>query len=203
MTTPPEASCDSPTAACGGDVVGTWMVTSSCLNITGELDLSSIGAGCAVGTITESTLEVTGSMTFGADGSVMDNTTTTGTMAVDLPYECREISGTVVTCDRLAPVISSTFGYASAECADDPASTDAETAACKCTATTDQGGAPGFVSKDASDSATYTATDTTLSLTYFDPVDYSYCVAEDILTMTPPTMNVTGTLAGEIVLQKM
>src|SRR5262245_40218129 len=38
-------SC-SNVAACGGSVVGTWTVMSSCLKVTGELDLALAGLNC-------------------------------------------------------------------------------------------------------------------------------------------------------------
>ena len=47
---------------CGGNVVGTWAVTSSCLTVSGQLDLSLIGAGCPSAPVTGS-LQVTGTLT--------------------------------------------------------------------------------------------------------------------------------------------
>src|SRR5204863_6615485 len=39
-------SCQNVTA-CGGDVTGTWTVMSSCLAVSGNLDISLLNAGCA------------------------------------------------------------------------------------------------------------------------------------------------------------
>src|SRR3954467_4012810 len=39
-------SCSNVTA-CGGDVVGAWTVSSSCLQVAGQLDLSGTSVGCA------------------------------------------------------------------------------------------------------------------------------------------------------------
>ena len=40
-------------SACGGSVVGTWTASSSCLSVSGQLDLSSFfGAGCSSAPVT-------------------------------------------------------------------------------------------------------------------------------------------------------
>ena len=57
------ASCPNVTA-CGGDVVGTWTVTSSCLKVSGNLDPSLVGAGCASAPVTGD-LQVSGTWTAG------------------------------------------------------------------------------------------------------------------------------------------
>src|SRR4029077_8462017 len=44
-------SCSNVTS-CGGNLVGTWAVTSSCLKVTGSLDLSLVGAGCPSAPVT-------------------------------------------------------------------------------------------------------------------------------------------------------
>src|SRR5262252_1806599 len=68
-------SCPNVTA-CGGNAVGTWTVASSCLTVAGTRDLSSIGLGCS-SPVTGS-LQVTGTLTIKADGTFVDNTTTSG-----------------------------------------------------------------------------------------------------------------------------
>src|SRR6266540_973482 len=55
------SSCPS-VEPCGGDVVGTWTVSSSCLTVTGELDLALVGAGCPSAPVTGS-LKVDGTWT--------------------------------------------------------------------------------------------------------------------------------------------
>src|SRR3954447_23352750 len=62
-----EASCSNGTP-CGGDVVGTWTVNSSCLKVTGTLDLMSFGAGCPTAPVTGS-FHVTGTFTANSDGT--------------------------------------------------------------------------------------------------------------------------------------
>src|SRR3954451_5746556 len=67
------APCPSVTA-CGGDVVGTWTVSSSCLTVSGALDLSLVGAGCPTAPVA-GTLAVTVTFTANADGTYLDDTT--------------------------------------------------------------------------------------------------------------------------------
>lgn len=48
---------------------------SSCLDVSGELDLSLVGAGCPSAPLTGS-LQVTGTFTANANGAYTDDTTT-------------------------------------------------------------------------------------------------------------------------------
>src|SRR5262249_17897747 len=73
------ASCSNVTA-CGGSVVGTWTVSSSCLRLGGTLDISNAGldpSSCKNVTIT-GTLNVTGTWTANANGTYTDGTSTSG-----------------------------------------------------------------------------------------------------------------------------
>jgi hypothetical protein len=52
-------------------------------------------------------------------------------------------------------------------------------------------------------SGTFTSAGNNLTMTAFGQnVEYSYCVAGNTLTMTPVTVNKTGTVEGPIVLTK-
>lgn len=190
-----EASCDNVTA-CGGDVVGTWAVAGSCLPITGDADVTGFGLNCTGGPI-EGALEVSGTITFGDDGKVTDNTVTSGQGVVAMPAACKEISGTTTTCERLeGPFINT--GWTTAECVD-----DAETEGCSCTVTADQTGAMAFLSLDPWTSASYSTADTTLTVSVFgDPWEYAYCVEDTQLTMSTQSVSKVGTLTGTIALLK-
>jgi hypothetical protein len=50
---------------CGGDVVGTWNLVTSCVN--GSAFASALGSGCPGATASASNLHVSGSITFAAD----------------------------------------------------------------------------------------------------------------------------------------
>jgi len=191
----PEASCEDPTPPCGGNLVGTWVVADSCVEVSGEVDMTLLGVGCDSGTVT-GMLQVSGTWSADAEGNFSDETVTTGESTVTLPPECLEVSGTTTTCGVLGSVLR-TLGFASATCQADDA-----TEGCICTATVDQAGGLGFVSEDVSESGTYSTAGDQLTLSYASDVDYSYCVSRDTLHITPSTVARTGTVMGEIVLQR-
>jgi hypothetical protein len=179
-------------------VVGTWTVAGSCLNVGEVVNMSSFGLGCSEAPIS-GTMEVSGSMTFNADGTFTDMTTTTGAAEILLPGSCLEVSGTVTQCTAIGSPLTSA-GFATVDCVD--AGPEPLTDGCTCAATLDQAAGPAFPSIDVKADGSYTTADTTLTASYFTDVEYSYCVAANILTMTPLTVGKTGTASGEIVLQK-
>jgi hypothetical protein len=100
-------SCPNVTA-CGGNLVGTWTVTSSCLNVTGNLDLALVGAGCPSAPVTGS-LQVTGTWTANADGTYSDDTLTSGseqfTLGPSCPYTEKESSKQFFSTFEFTPTI--------------------------------------------------------------------------------------------------
>ena len=180
------AAC-SNVVPCGGSVVGSWSVTSSCLTVSGQLDLTLAGLNCAPAPITGS-LQVTGTWTAKSDGTYADNTTTTGTETFQLAPACLMLSGTTTTCDGISGPLQG-LGFASVNC-----TTAAATGGCTCTATVNQMGGAGVVSVLASASGNYEASGNTLTIDGSSP--YSYCVAGSKMTWTPkPTSpTVTGTI---------
>jgi len=188
-----DASCSNVTP-CGGDLVGTWTVTSSCLDVSGEVDLSNFGLGCASAPVTGS-LRVSGSWTANADGTYSDNTTTMGVETLELPPSCLGTGGTIVLCPRIAAPLTS-LGYAAVTCAD-----SATNAGCACPATIYQPGGLGLAPMYPSASGQYTTAGSTLTITAGEQ-EYSYCVRGDTLTMTPQSAPTTGTLTGTVVLQR-
>jgi len=169
--------------ACGGSAVGTWTVSSSCLKVAGALDVQAkFGLTCPAGQITGS-LQVTGTWTGKADGTFTDNTTTTGTAQVTLPLACKTLSGTQVTCQRLGEQLATAF--ATATCMDDAASQG-----CSCSATIKQNGSMGLSSSDPQTAGNYTTANNAITITQ-DSSSYSYCVANNKLTLSP-----TGTSPG-------
>jgi hypothetical protein len=176
--------------ACGGEVVGTWKVTSSCLTLSGEMDMSLTGLGCrtvpAVGS-----LQVTGTWTAKANGTYTDNTTTTGSVTFPLSPACLTISSVQVECSKVGAALTA-VGWAVATC-----STNAS-GQCLCSAIANQSGGIGVVSPFASTSGDYTTSGSGLNTDDF--IDYWYCVSGNTLTLTPkPTIL---PLTGTVVLQK-
>jgi hypothetical protein len=194
-------NCPDPlpsTTPCGGDVVGTWAAASCPLMVTGQVDMTSLGLGCASAEVTSGSLQVTGTWTADSCGIFTDTTRTTGEQEVELPPSCLMVSGTTTSCDQVGDPVGSVLGYATFDCVD-----NAETGGCTCSATIDQEGGIGFVSIDASASGTYTTADSTLTTTVFGTdTEYAYCVSGNTLTMNVQTVSKTGTVMGALVLQK-
>jgi len=188
------ASCSASGAPCGGNVVGTWNVQSSCLTVSGNLDLALTGLNCPAPPVSGS-LQVTGSLTANANTTYTDNTTTTGTEHFMLAPACLMISGTTTTCDGITGPIQGGLGFPSLSC------TDAAGGGCSCTATIQQTGGVGLPSPAPSTTGNYATSGNTLTLTGGGgDARYSYCVAGSTLTVTPQG---TGpSVAGTIVLQK-
>jgi hypothetical protein len=185
-------SCPGGTP-CGGDLVGTWTVASSCLAVSGALDLSLIGAGCPSAPVTGS-LSVTGTFTANADGTYTDGTTTTGEEQFTLGPSCLVISSTPVTCSGAAGIIKN-LGYASVNC------TSAPGGGCNCSATAQQTGGLGVLSVAPSTSSNYTTAGNVVTISNDGgDVRYSYCVAGTTLIVSP--QGTTPTMTGTIVLQK-
>ena len=191
------ASCDRSVTPCGGDVVGTWQVTSSCLTVSGTMDVTPLGMGCTSLQITEGSLKVTGTWTNDANRTYTDDTLVTGTETLEMPGECLQISGTIITCDAIVVPIGAGLGYAELTCVDNDA-----TGGCTCRGKVDQRGGLG-VAPMVYPYATgnFTVADNTITVTP-DEQEYSYCVAGTTLVVTPKSVGTTGTVTGTIVLEK-
>lgn len=183
---------------CGGDLAGTWNVAMCELPITGVLDMMGFGLGCSTGMVTSGSLQITGAITFNADGTYTDNTVTTGEQTVELEKACLNISGTVTACDRVGGPVRDALGYVSFDCVD-----NAETEGCTCMGTIDQEGGLGLVSLDPYTEGSFTTMENNVSLEGEDEdTEYSYCVAEDTLVATFVTVGKIGTISAPIVMQK-
>ena len=183
-------SCSNVTP-CGGDVVGTRNVASSCLILSGDMDVTLAGLGCSTVPVTGS-LQVTGTWTANANGTYRDNTTTTGSITFPLDDSCLTISSVKVECSKIS-VVFTALGWATSTCS------IGASGKCYCSAAADQSGGIGVISPWASNSGTYNTSGSGLHVD--DSVEYSYCVSGNTLTLTPkPTiLPVTGT----VVLQKV
>ena len=174
---------------CGGSVVGTWNVTTSCLTLSGDMDGFLLYLGCSKVPVTGS-LKVTGTWTANADGTYSDNTSTTGSMTFPLATSCLTVSSAPVECSKMSGVFTAA-GWKTAEC-----STDAS-GQCNCSATANQKGGIGAIYANASDSGAYTTSGDGLNID--EEMDYSYC-SGNTLTLTPKSAVLP--LTGTIVLQK-
>jgi len=174
---------------CGGSAVGTWTVMSSCLRVTGSLNIAGFGLGCTSVSVTGS-LQVSGSWTGNGDGTYADNTTTSGTEQITIPAACLFVSGTTTTCDRIGGPLQA-LGYTSIDCV------DAAGGGCNCTATVQQTGSAGLLSSDPQTSGNFTTPNNVV--TTDSGAKYSYCVAGEKMTWTPQTTS--PTTMGTIVFQ--
>jgi hypothetical protein len=181
---------------CDGTVVGTWSVQSSCLTLSGQLDMTRLGIGCTFAPVQGGSLTVTGTWTARSDGTFEDNTITKGTIDFTLEAKCLQVSGTNTTCQGIPRALAVT-GF-TVTCA------DAADGGCNCSGSqTGQSGGMGVPLVFPSTVGDYTTSGNTLTASLGGPYStpYSYCVSGNTLTMTPQP---TGgpTYAGTIVLER-
>ena len=93
----------SNAAACGGSIVGTWTITSSCVSESGSM----FDSQCPSATVRSSGLTITGSVTYNADGTYSSTSTLNGSLYVTLPPSCLTSNGVTLTCDQLNQVVQS------------------------------------------------------------------------------------------------
>ncbi|MEO6598921.1 MAG: arabinofuranosidase catalytic domain-containing protein [Polyangiaceae bacterium] len=182
------ATC-SNVAACGGMLVGTYTATTSCLAVSGMLDMSNFGLGCKSAPITGS-LNVTGTFTANADGSYVDNTMTTGTATIEMGPACLNVSNTTTTCDR----VSSPFPAQGLN----GTCVDSASGGCTCSVTVQQTGSIGLPVATPSTTGNFSTAANVLTLD--ETTKYSYCVAGDKLNIAAQGA-VLGTTTGSIELQ--
>lgn len=174
------ASCDV-VSACGGDIVGTWAVTASCL--TASKDLSSICAGASA-TVAYT---FTGTVTYGADQSFTPALTLTATAHEYYPSGCAPFG---MTCAELGQAGADAASVVSQSC-----SLDA-TGACNCDSVQDAttSNIPGTysVSGDVLTTMQGSATATAVQ----------YCVQGGVLHQIVPPGDGGLQAAGDIVFAK-
>ena len=181
-------SCPA-TEACGGSVVGVWTVKSSCLTVTGNLNLGDFGAGCRFEPITGD-LKVTGTLTVNANKTYTDNTMTTGHVQFPLEPSCLVISSTPVNCAMAAGLIGS-MGYSQLTC------TPNAGGGCMCSGTVQQTGTAGLIVGDASKTGNWAVSGTELTM---DGVNkYSFCASAGQMTLAP--QSASPSIVGTIVFQ--
>ena len=183
-------ACPNVTA-CGGDVTGTWSVTSSCLRINGALNISKAGLDPMACTATIwGKLDVSGTWTANANTTYVDGTTTTGDVEIDLVPGCKRLSQADISCASMGAPMTG-VGFSEATC------TDAPGGGCHCTAKVDQMGSIGLPNADASKNGNWASSGNVLTIDGKDK--HSYCVSGSTLTLTPTgwAADITGTITLE------
>lgn len=186
----------SQATPCGGDVVGEWTVTSSCLRVGGLLDLSQASTGCDSAPITGSR-KVTGTWTVTSDGKYVDNTVTSGDDQFTLASSCLVISSTPVSCSGAANLLTAVLGYAKLEC------TSNAGGGCDCVGHIQQHGGLGMLAMEPSTTGKYRTSGngfTASGSSSSDDTQYDYCVKGDSLTLAPRSESPVHT--GSMTFQK-
>jgi len=191
------SSCTAMTP-CGGDLVGTWTATTSCMTLSGLLDTTKLGTDCKTAPITGGTAQVTGSITFNADNTFTDNTTTSITEHWTLLKACLSISGTVTDCTGMSSPVASIFGYTTNTCLSNASG------GCDCTSVlqgTTQTGGLGVVDLNALANGNYSISGNVVTTTdgRFN-FPYQYCVSGNTLTLVPQVT--MPTMVGSFTFQK-
>lgn len=164
-------------------MVGTWSVVSSCLKLSGDMDVSLLGLGCPTVPVTGS-IATSGTFVANADGTFTDGTKTTGSVTFPLAPACLSISHVDTACDRVATIFSAA-GWTTATCT--------ETAGqCNCSLSADQQAGLGLVSALASAQGSYSTAGSVLTV---GDLSYQYCASGQALTLTPQLSSLTGSVS--------
>lgn len=175
------------TPACGGAIVGSWSIASTCLGV----DVSSFTADCPASTAYANGYQITGTITYDADMTFTLMSTMSGSVVARYPAAClTPPDGVAVTCDQLGPALLATGKYASVDCLPDGT-------ACDCTV--------GTTPQTFTGTGTYSTTDGVLLAGTADESDY--CVKGDgtaALGTHPgsPVMGHSGLTAGSLTLTR-
>lgn len=160
-------------SACGGNIVGTWKIISSCVTIDPG---AMINANCPGETASTSGLKLSGSVTYAADMTYTSNVTVSGNVAVSLPASCLKQSNITLTCDQLSQAFAAQpmMGISGGSCS------NASGGGCSCKA--------AITDQNTTETGTYTTTGagarTQTSSTGKAETD-TYCVKGSTLTLSP------------------
>jgi hypothetical protein len=170
------------TPACGGDLVGTWTIASSCVSAG-----SSMSALCPGATADTANLKVTGTITYTADMTYTTNSVLSGSETLVLPLSCFVQSDVSATCDQLGQIYMNDPTNQSATC------TGSSICTCTIVLSNQTSTRTGTYSTTAAGLATDTPTGGA-------PSQSDYCVRGQTLTLSPHAgagimgQSVTGTI---------
>jgi hypothetical protein len=111
-------------SACGGNIVGTWKIVSSCLSSSGS------DPSCPTATSDTSGLKIDGTVTYDAAMTYNTAMTLSGTVKSTLPASCLMDNGMTITCAQLGAAF-----MAGAQDPDFPFSAASCTGSSSCTCT--------------------------------------------------------------------
>jgi hypothetical protein len=193
-------ACTNGTA-CGGDVVGTWNVVSSCVN---ETTTNVATCGTTTGAVDA---QLNGTIVFNEDSSYLATLSYSGTAQTTAPIACLTPTA-ATTCDDVQQYQQSNESTSLGSHLDSVSCTAASGGACTCTVTVT--GVPDANNQKSTGNSgtigTYTLSQKTISLSS-SPITSTmgYCVSGNQLTMIPQGTNdgtFSATYSGSLVLQK-
>jgi hypothetical protein len=183
----PPASCISA-GACGGNIVGSWTIASSCLDV----DVSgAVPDYCTAATAKDMGVQLTGTVTYNANLTYTKKTTLNGKIVVTFPASCLAGGdGGALTCDQLATQLKLDPTYTDVSCV-------AAGTGCACTSTL----APQSQTKTGMYTTTSAGLLTEAETGRTSPDVSDYCVKTDTLTtsvhsMSMGMMSATGVITA-------
>jgi hypothetical protein len=164
--------------ACGGNAVGNWKITGTCLSGNPEPDES-----CPEGTADASGLTITGNIMLNSDMTYSSQTTVGGSMKMTVPPSCLMQGGITVTCDQLQQVLQ--LSVADPESPFSAATCKSAGSNCACTFT--------FKSTPSTEQGTYATAGNVMTVTPSGgtPETQDYCVSGTKLQLKSPSMSMS------------
>jgi hypothetical protein len=167
--------------ACGGNIVGSWMITGSCSN---PATATGMGTTCPGETVQVNSSTAEGTLTFSADMTYTASITVSAFETETVPLSCLSGSGVAETCDELAMVFNEgLFG-------------DAGTSSATCMTLGSNCDCNISLSIPATGTGTYSVSgDSFATMSQNGVGSGTYCVAGDTLTIitSPDGGSMTGT----------
>jgi hypothetical protein len=172
---------------CGGSVVGSWKISSTCVTSAGVVGL--MADFCPTGTVTPS-FQVSGNITYNTNATYSGTFTESGTVTLGLPPSCLTDGATTFTCaqaDAMFKASADPMAVSSVTCSGSGAS-------CSCKFV--------MVPQTSTESGTYTTAGTTLTQTASTAGatadDNPYCVQGNELHIIDFDMSMPMGMMGQV-----
>jgi len=178
------AACNAA-SSCGGDIVGSWKITSSCFDFG---PFESNDESCPGITQTVKDVSTSGAVTYDSDRTYSSSFTFSATVEMKVPASCLNQNGTTVTCAQVQQSLEADTdaGFASVSCTG--------SSGCTCNSV--------LAPDTQTESGTYTTSGGVITQTAAggEPDDSAYCVRGNTLTLSPRDSD--STTKGSITLTR-
>ncbi len=180
----------SNAGACGGDIQGTWKITSSCL--TFAIDTASSDS-CPDQKVTATDLKMSGSITYGGDMTYNSSVTVDLSVTLLVPGSCLMRDGITLTCAQVEQGLKADADLGSATCS-------AVGPDCSCTLVS----APEVQMESGTYTTTASGTLTQRRASGTEDDASDFCVKGSTLTLSPHDSSMMGSpaVSGSVVLTK-